>query len=375
MDRRNFISSAAAGLVAAGMGISCAPGARKPRIPKTHPQTAQAGIGDIRSVLLHLGNNMWCDYPSAQMGEDMEQAIKSLKKKPDLHLICSDELWRRATDRAAERGINMIVIDLGEGLFYPSHPELAIEGTWSIEKMRTEIDRLNSLGIEVIPKLNFSTTHNGWMGDYTHMVSSKPYYRMCEEVISDVMEIFGHPRFFHIGCDEETADFQQKQGYKYICIRQDDYWWKDLYHLVDTIEGHGARPWMWSDHFWYHEDFVKRCPKSVIQQNWFYDSAYGGFDLEKNFTSDRIRLESFLKLDEAGFDQVPCSTNWVGGKRRAEGLGADDVIGGLVPFCREHISKDHLLGFMMAPWDPTDNEKHIQHTISGIDLFADALAG
>ncbi len=362
----------AIGVAAAGMGMGCIPNGKK-RIPKTHPQSALAEPNNIRSVLLHLGNNMWCDYPSLAMGKTPEEGTTLLENKPDLTLRCSDKAWREATDRAAEKGVNMIVIDLGEGLFYPSHPELAIEGTWSIEKMRSEIDRLNSLGIEVIPKLNFSTTHNGWMGDYTHMVSSKPYYRMCEEVIADVMEIFGNPRFFHIGCDEERADFQARHGYKYVCTRLDDYWWHDLFHLVNTIEKHGARPWMWSDHLWYHPDFIDRCPKSVIQQNWFYDSQNGGFDLETNTTSELIRLQSYLTLDKAGFDQVPCSTNWVGGQRKTLGIGADDVIGKFVPFCREHISSEHLMGFMMASWAPTDTPDNLNHILSGIDLFSKAL--
>ena len=372
MDRRHFVGLTAIGVAAAGMGIGCIPNGKK-RIPKVPPQAVQAEKGRICSILLHLGNNMWCDYPSESMGKTPEEGSALLEKKPDLSLICSDEVWRTVTDRAAGNGVNMIVVDLGEGLFYPSHPELAIEGTWSIEKMRAEISRLNALGIEVIPKLNFSTTHNGWMGDFSHMVSSKPYYRMCEEVIADVMEIFGHPRFFHIGCDEERADFQSKHQYKYVCARLDEYWWHDLFHLVDTVGKHGARTWMWSDHLWYHPDFIDRCPKSVIQQNWFYDSQNGGFDLSANTTSDLIRLKSFLTLDEAGFDQVPCGTNWVGGVRKSQNIGADDVIGKLVGFCHEHISPEHLMGVMMAPWDPTDAE-HLDHLVRGIDLFSKTFA-
>jgi hypothetical protein len=267
----------------------------------------------------------------------------------------------------------MIVIDLGEGLFYPSHPELAIEGTWSIEKMQAEIQRLNSMGIEVIPKLNFSTTHNGWMGDYSHMVSSKPYYRMCEDVIRDVVEIFGHPRYFHIGLDEERSAFQEEQKSHYICSRKGEYWWQDFLHVVREVEKHGARAWMWSDFGWSSEDFYERCPKSVIQQNWFYDESYGGFDVETNTTSDARIVKAYLKLEEAGFDQVPCGTNWVGWKRRQLGIGADDVIGKLVKFSRENISEKHLMGFMMATWETSvDDDERFQKILKGIDLMAEA---
>ena len=373
MKRKDFIYQTAIGLAALSVGASCSK-QKKVSIPKFGPQTAIAPTGDIRSLLLHLGRNMWCDYPSVLMGETFIEGSQTLVRKPFTNMVWTDERWRYTVDYAAKAGINMIVIDLGEGLFYPSHPEFAIEGTWSIEKMREEIAYMNSLGIEAIPKLNFSTTHNGWMCDYTHMVSSAPYYRMCEEVISDVMEIFGHPRFFHIGMDEERANFLEGEQSHYICVRKGDVWWQDFLHIVRTVEKHGARVWMWSDYCWWNEDFYERCPKSVIQQNWFYDEKYGGFDIETNTTSNVRILKAYVKLDEAGFDQVPCGTNWVGQTRRELGVGADDVIGKLVQMCRKTISKERLMGFMMAPWMlAMDDEETYQKVLKGIDLMQEAM--
>jgi hypothetical protein len=34
----------------------------------------------------------------------------------------------------------------------------------------------------------------------------------CEDVLRDAYEIFGHPRFIHIGCDAETAQHQDGSG-------------------------------------------------------------------------------------------------------------------------------------------------------------------
>jgi len=373
MDRRQFLGQAAAGLAAMSVGTGYAKD-KKAKIPHLKSKNFEAEMGDIRAIFLQLGNNMWCDYPSVVMGKTPQEAAEKMVKKPDFKLTCSDKLWNDSIDKMAELGINMVVIDLGEGLFLPSHPELAIEGTWSIDKMQAEIERINKLGIEVVPKLNFSTTHNGWMGDYTHMISSKPYYRMCEDVISDVIEIFNHPRFFHIGYDEENAVSQINWNYQYICARKGEFWWKDFLHIVNTIEKHGVRPWMWSDYGWEHDDFCDRCPKSVVQQNWFYDSQNGGFDLKTNKTKDFVRLEMFVKLDKAGFDQVPCGTNWVGSVRKKLNIGADDVMGKLVPFCRENISKEHLKGFMLAPWVPTEDTPNARHQIiNGIKLLAEAV--
>ena len=118
---------------------------------------------------------------------------------------------------------------------------------------------------------------------------------------------------------------------------------------------------------------MKWCPKSVLLSNWYYDEAWGGFDLAKNDTSDKVRLQQFWQLEEAGYDQVPCGTNWVGWKRKKEGVGADDVIGKLVKLGRAVISNEHLKGFMMAPWAACDTQKNVDFINRGTDLFAAAL--
>ena len=188
------------------------------------------GSSEIKAVLLHLGHNMWCDY----LPEDMDNGLLA-DHKPDTVLRSKENLWRRAIDRMVEQKMNMLVIDIGEALIYPSHPELAIEGSWTPEKMQEEIRRLKDLGIEAIPKLNFSTTHNGWLKHYRRMVSTKEYYRVCEDVIRDTGEIFGTPRFFHIGYDEETAHHQDNSFHQFICVRKGELWKHDFLHIVGTV--------------------------------------------------------------------------------------------------------------------------------------------
>ena len=159
--RREFVTSAA--LAAAGCTVARAPLSRF------------TASGEIKAFLLHLGHNMWCDWFPPDVDLNIVKAAippNGRLRFPDAELRNKDDLWRKATDHIAAKGMNMIVVDLGEGLVYPSHPELAIKGSWTPEKMRAEIDRLNKLGIEVIPKLNFSTTHNGWLKHYRRMIST-----------------------------------------------------------------------------------------------------------------------------------------------------------------------------------------------------------
>lgn len=328
---------------------------------------------EIHSLLLHLGYNMWCDY----LPEDMDNGILLNEKGrgvPDTVLRGRDDLWKRATDYAAQAKLNMILIDLGEGVIYPSHPELAIKGSWSVEKLRKEIARLKAMGLEVIPKLNFSTSHNGWLKHYRRMISTKKYYQVCEDIIQDVCEIFGHPRFFHIGCDEELVSHQKAFGcFQYIVVRNRELWEHDFNHLVRTCEKNGTRCWAWSDYTWSHPDFLKRCPRSVLMSNWFYDDANGGFELSRNKTWGRKQLQNFYDLERYGFDQIPCGTNWVGGGRKKLKIGADDVIGKLVKLCRRDVPPNHLKGFMMAPWKSLDTQKNFETVMKAIDLFAEAI--
>lgn len=358
MDRREFMGLCAGAVAAELTGCRTSPTVIPP----------WTGTDEIRAFLMHLGHNMWCEW--------LPQGVKttlSERSTPDLRLRTKDSLWRRVTDRAAERKLNMIVIDIGEGLVFPSHPELAIEGSWSPDRMRDEIRRLRGLGLEAIPKLNFSATHDGWLKDYHRMLTTPKWYEVVRDVIRDVAEIFETPRYFHLGFDEEEAG--HSGGLNYFVMRTGDLWWHDFLFAVRCCEDCGCRPWAWSDYGWDHPDYFMRCPKSVVQSNWYYDEAFGGFDLATNETIDRKRLKEFWDLEKAGFDQIPCGTNWAGWMRQRKKVGADDVIGKLVKLGREVISKDRLLGFMMAPWKPCDNEANTEVNLRGVDLLAAALKG
>ena len=353
ITRRNFVSAMAGASAAMSLGLRA--GQRK----------------EISAMLLHLGHNLWCDY----LPEDMDNDKILGKDKPDTVLRNKDELWNRAVARMAERKLNMLVIDIAEGLVYPSHPELAIKGSWTPEKLNAEVRRLRSLGIEAIPKLNFSTTHNGWMKHYHRMISTDPYYRMCEDIIKDVADVFEHPRFLHIGYDEERAEEQLKfHGHRIVIARLKELWEHDFLHIVRASEKNGMRPWAWADHGWYNPSFYDFCPKSVVLSNWYYDVKYAGFDVKTNNTEDKMRLQCFYELDKRGFDQIPCGSTWASMARRRAKVGADDVMGNVVKLCRRDLKQEHILGYLMAPWASCDTEENLQKNLRAIDLLADAMS-
>ena len=300
-------------------------------------------IEELRCVFLSLGSNIEGDVliDGAQAALQFDETV-----------------WRRITERARQRRFNAVLMDLCDGCIYPSHPELAVKGSWSVEKLRGELARLRKMGLEPLPKLNFSTTHDAWLKEYGRMVSTPEYYKVCSDLIRDVHEIFDHPRLFHFGFDEESAHNQRKCA---CCVlRQGDLWWHDFMFFVNTVEKLGMRPWIWSDYVWDHKDeFLAKMPKSVVQSNWYYRQW---FDLSTIPEARRPHLESFLMLEKAGFDQIPCGSNWV----------RDDNIVGLVQFCRKHIAPDRLKGFLMATWEATipSNEAKL---LRGIDLASNAF--
>jgi len=344
MDRREFMRMAA--LSAAGTlagGVTAAPSVGKDDF--------------IWAMLLHMGTNMWCDRVPEKWGPLKGEDLNIICKAD--HLRFDEAVWRRITGRMAEVGMNMVVIDLGEAIRYPSHPELAVKGSWEIDRFRKELDRLRGMGLEPIPKMNFSTSHDVWLKDYERMVSTATYYRVCSDLIRDVYEIFDHPRFLHLGYDEETAAGQNQ--YLYAVARQGDLWWHDFLWFVKETEKTGMRPWIWSDSYWRHPDaFLRRMPKSVLQSNWYYFSE---FDSAKVTEERRIWVKAYEDLDKAGFDQVPTGSNW----------DCDENFAGTVKHCRKVCSPERLKGFMMAPWYFT-LPKWEQRNLKAVDLVAEAMA-
>ena len=328
MTRREFIGSAA--LSAGSLFTGCA--GFGPAVSKNE------GGGFVWADLVHLGMNFWGDMPRHDWAgwqnvenETIRQAVKDEYCAAD-HVRFDENLWRDVAPAFRAAGTNMIVLDLGEALEYPSHPEIAVKGAWSAGKLRAEIARLRSMGFEVVPKLNFSATHDTWLGEYHRMVSTPKYYEVVADLIHDVAELFDRPRFLHLGLDEEIAEYQRWTS----CIvkRQGDLWWQDLNFYVKETERWGMRPWIWSDYERRHpEEFYSRMPKSVVQSPWDYR---GPVDPAKNPLT-----QIYLDLDKAGFDVIVCASNCYRTK---------DNFVDTVEFCRRNLSSRHYIGAIMAPW-------------------------
>jgi len=304
----------------------------------------------IWANLLHLSTNMWVDYPRPKGAE--------YHSYYDSKLRFEKKVWDEVTEQMAEAGLNMVVIDLGDGVKYESHPEIAVKGAWTPAQLRRELGRLRKLGLEPIPKLNFSACHDAWLGPYSRMVSTDTYYAVCRDLIREVAELFDRPRFFHLGMDEETPQHQRR--HHYMVVRQGDLWWHDFLFLARQVKQAGVRPWIWSDYVWHHGDeFFARMPKWVLQSNWYYDKSF----------STKVRyVEAYLELERHGYDQIPTGSNLAG-----YDWASPDNFERTVPWCAEQIARRRLLGFLQTTWRPTLAENRAAH-LDAIERVARAKA-
>jgi hypothetical protein len=302
--------------------------------------------------LLHLSMNMWADQPVESWGNTKPEHLSYLAADKS-QLRFDETLYRELIDRMAKVGMNLLVIDVGDAIAFESHPEIAVKGAWSRAKLRGELKRLRDVGIEPIPKMNFSTAHDIWLGEYSRMVSTPTYYKVCGELIDEVIDLFDTPRFFHLGYDEETAGHQSR--YAYMVVRQHELWWHDFEFFVQRVLAKKVRPWIWSDYYWGHsEKFLKRMPKSVLQSNWYYAM---GFDPAKE-----KRVKTYLDLDAAGYEQIPTGSNW----------STPDNFGATAKFCRANLSAERLRGFLQTPWRPTA-PAYRDHHLQAIDVVGEAI--
>lgn len=286
------------------------------------------------AYLIHLSHNMWGDHATIGPQTRFSDTLAGHTE---------EETWKKVIDYLPTQGINTVLIDVGDAVQYESHPEVSLPDAWSKDKLKAELDRIRSLGMTPIPKLNFSAGHDAWLKIYSRMVSTPQYYEVCKDLIREVAEVFDHPALFHLGLDEENERMQKRN--EYCVIRQGDLWWHDAYFLFDVCDKLGTRPWVWADMVWDKQDeYLKRMPKSVLQSNWWYYTLYP--DKNPDGTYVAPQYEAYRILDKAGFDQVLTSStvSYRGNSTVTMQIG------------KEVVAPERLKGYMTTPWTCTKDD-------------------
>jgi hypothetical protein len=297
------------------------------------------------AYLIHVGYNMWLDKDAKHklLGdgyvEDYCTASEILRFDKDV--------WDLVTGNMRESGINTLVIDLGEGIQYDTHPEIAVEGSLTKNEFSDMLSVLRQQGITPIPKLNFSTCHDEWLGKYARYVSTDEYYKVCNDLIKEVIELFDNPTLFHLGMDEETYGHQTKHSL--AVIRNSELWWNDLFFFAKAVTDTGVRPWVWSDRIWNHEEeFLKRMPKEFLQSNWYYGDSFKRSD---------TYVRAYNILDENGYEHVPTGSNW----------SCQWNFEGTVNYCNQTCNQDQIKGYLQTVWRPTLRDVKYRH-LEAVDI-------
>lgn len=299
------------------------------------------------SILVHLEMSMWGTGSDRRFDENV---------------------WTEIVDECVKYDIDTIVLDLGRGIQYGSHPELAQPWAWSREKVRGEVKRLKDLGIALIPKLNFSAVHDAWLGEYGRMISTSIYYKVCRELITEVYGLFDKPKYIHLGMDEEDGSCC---GNLPVAIyRQGEQIWFDLQYLCDCVRDMGATPWIWADYCMYHpEEFRKHIKTDdIVISPWMYyaikkehwtpissDQKYIDYYGKRGINITYVEedpektayREQAIPAAKDGYKVVPCVSLF----EKSE-YNTPEV----VEYFKNEAPDGNVVGFMTAPWKQTSEE-------------------
>ena len=105
----------------------------------------------IRALLVHLTMDFAYSkkWQSAPLSEHFDESV-----------------WKKTVADAADAGMNTIVLEVINGIEYKRHPEISRPDAYSQAWVREQVAFCREKGIALIPKLNFSATHDVWLGEY-----------------------------------------------------------------------------------------------------------------------------------------------------------------------------------------------------------------
>jgi hypothetical protein len=145
----------------------------------------------FRAFLLSLAHN----YRAPCRGEKRKRI-----KRFDLDVAKS--LIRRIADAR----MNAVMIDIENAVRYRSHPEIARSHSAPMSDLRQMVRLARKLGLEVIPKTNFSKSprhgHNDWFEPYHRLPDGPEYFRRAGMIMDELIGAV-KPRYYQIGMDED----------------------------------------------------------------------------------------------------------------------------------------------------------------------------
>lgn len=224
-----------------------------------------------------------------------------------LHLTHYDPVWMRKKAREkpfeldvaleivealAAQGFNTLLIGVSDGVQYKSHPELTRHYSVPMKQLRTLAARARKLGMDIVPKLNFSRSlingHDHWThapGDRWHTHFDDEYYwNLAFDCIDEVIAACEPARYFHVGMDE---DHQRSYGQYVEASRI----------LRAGLKSRGLRMVCWSDSaINYPSAFIHREKSEWAEEKLPHDSV------RLLWTYRRVPTKEIKRIGKLGFE-------------------------------------------------------------------------
>ena len=220
-------------------------------------------------------------------------------------MTTGDAAWRAVTEFLPANRFDAVLIFVGDAMSFDAHPEIPLPGAWSKAKMKDEIKRLASLGLEAFPMLDLGAARDAWLGETARLISTKRYRETISDLIKETAEVFGAPALFHLGMGDERPGTQLFKLTRRT--RRTDVWAEDLGIFSDAARSCGSRPWIWSDRFLEdRQSFEQAVPKDTVLSTQSYGNIKRRTDGNPGFRDELTN--SAIELEKLGYDLiVACS--------------------------------------------------------------------
>lgn len=269
--------------------------------------------------------------------------------------------------------LNRFVIEC-EYTQWKSHPEIRVPNAMPADDLREEVAFARGHNIEPIPLVN-TLGHSEWIfknnrhlaiaedvqSPHAYNVSDPATYRFVFDIFRETLDLFNHPRFFHIGHDEvKIPAFDQfgryparpvnlKKGTTRLFV-------EDTHRLAGWLRAHGARAMLWADMLLNENEGTPspgngrmsaanaltlaearrmraQIPKDAVICDW----RYGAGSEQRN---------GLQVLKQAGFDTIGCS--W---------YEPDNIRG----WAKQAVHR-HALGTLQTTWAGYDSAEALLDT-------------
>lgn len=265
----------------------------------------------------------------------------------------------RAIRLAAAYKFNYIVLETWGVFPFKKHPYLCWPGRGiDATELKRIVSAAKMLGVTVIPQFNLLGHASGSRenGGKHVVLNNEPEYaplfepdgwswcisnpetrKVLKDCVLEMLDVFGNPPFFHIGCDEArllgTCRLCRNRELKTLVLDH-------LIYFHDLLQEHGVRTIMWHDMLLNREDprwngyivcgheanglgeLYKELPKDIIIADWQYDYP------EKDGEPPAWPTAHFFK--DQGFDTIVSPAGNLPGLRSLCELAASEPLFGVL---------------------------------------------